>query len=183
MNNKIYIVFMAYLIILLILPQGYNKYIPSIPIYPNNEEEVKLVEYYISQRNLKDISFFTLTNINLPDPFIKILPQESEYIKKLVNEPKPIIYFFKYIINRERPKNIVRNLDILDSKGTADTPAYPAGHALQAYYIAKKLSQKYPEKKNILNKIAEMCDLCRVKAGLHFPSDGQYSKYLVDNLL
>ena len=100
-----------------------------------------------------------------------------------MHEPDVLIYFFKYIINRERPKNIIKNLDILSGKGTADTPAYPAGHALQAYYIAKKLSLKYPEKKNILNKIAEMCDLCRVKAGLHFPSDGQFSKYLVENLL
>ena len=44
----------------------------------------------------------------------------------------------------------------------------------------EKLSEKYPEKKKLFEKIAKKCDLCRVQAGLHYPSDGEYSKKLVD---
>ena len=32
----------------------------------------------------------------------------------------------------------------------------------------------------ILDDIAEKCNEVRIKAGLHYPSDGQYSKILVD---
>ena len=31
-----------------------------------------------------------------------------------------------------------------------------------------------------LDKIAEECNLTRVKAGIHYPSDGEFSKRLVD---
>ena len=68
-------------------------------------------------------------------------------------------------------------------KSTAQTPAFPAGHAFQAYLLSKKLSEKYPEKKKLFEKIAKKCDLCRVQAGLHYPSDGEYSKKLVESFL
>ena len=43
-------------------------------------------------------------------------------------------------------------------------------------------SQKtiYPEKKQLFLDIAKECDLTRVKAGLHYPSDGKFSKQFVD---
>ena len=63
---------------------------------------------------------------------------------------------------------------------TAQTPAYPAGHAFQAYYLAKILSKKYPERKHIFDHIAEQCNLSRIKAGLHYPSDGEFAKKIVD---
>jgi len=63
---------------------------------------------------------------------------------------------------------------------TVQTPAYPAGHAYQAYLVAKKLSLKYPRKKRLFYNIALRCDICRVKAGLHYPSDGIFSRKLVD---
>ena len=65
---------------------------------------------------------------------------------------------------------------------TAQTPAFPAGHTFQAYYLSKYLSKKYPKKKEIFENIAKECDLTRVKAGLHYPSDGEFSKKLVDIL-
>jgi hypothetical protein len=63
---------------------------------------------------------------------------------------------------------------------SANTPAYPAGHAFQAYYLAKKLGKSYPELQPQLDAIAERCNSVRIKAGLHYPSDGQFSKQLVN---
>ena len=60
------------------------------------------------------------------------------------------------------------------------TPAYPAGHSYQAYLLSKYLSKKYPNKRELFRKIALRCDDCRVKAGLHYPSDGEFSRYIVD---
>ena len=62
------------------------------------------------------------------------------------------------------------------STKTSRTPAYPAGHAYQALLVAKYLSNKYPEKKKLFNNIAFKCDDCRVKAGIHYRSDGDFSR-------
>ena len=89
--------------------------------------------------------------------------------------------FLKYFFNRARPKHIIPDLDVLESE-TADTPAFPSGHAFQSYYLANYLSQLYPNKKDLFNDIAEKCAMARVYAGLHYPSDNKFSKYLVDLL-
>lgn len=180
--GKLIYILIIYIILLIILPNGYIKFIPSIPLYPDNNKEVKLVKYYISQRTDNDVKFFKLTDYSVVNAFINIVPESYNNLKKIEDSVQLIILFLKYFINRERPKNIINNLSILNSK-TADTPAYPAGHAFQAYYLAKQLSKKYPEKKNLLDNIAKECDLCRIKAGLHYPSDGEFSKYLVDKFI
>ena len=59
------------------------------------------------------------------------------------------------------------------------TPGYPAGHALQAQVLANYLSKKYPEKKELFNKLSIECDTTRVKAGLHYFSDGEFSRKIV----
>ena len=60
----------------------------------------------------------------------------------------------------------------------ASPPAFPAGHAAQAYILANYLKKIYPEKKEIIEKVAEKCNDCCIKAGLHYPSDGMYSKLI-----
>ena len=65
---------------------------------------------------------------------------------------------------------------------TAQTPAYPAGHAMQAQLLANKLTKRYPEKKELFQKIALQCDICRVKAGLHYYSDGEFARALADSI-
>ena len=32
------------------------------------------------------------------------------------------------------------------------------------------------------NKLADECDITRIKAGLHYPSDGKFARYLVNKL-
>ena len=44
----------------------------------------------------------------------------------------------------------------------------------------EQILKKYPEKKQLFDKIAEECNLTRIKAGIHYPSDGEFSKRLVD---
>ena len=55
----------------------------------------------------------------------------------------------KYLINRARPEQVDPSIKPID-KSTAQTPAFPAGHAFQAYLLSKKLSEKYPEKKKFM---------------------------------
>ena len=86
------------------------------------------------------------------------------------------IKFLKYLINRPRPYQVDATIDNLPSE-TGHTAALPAGHACQAYYLAKVLGRRYPEKKDLFFRIAA-CDDARVIAGIHYPSDGRLSKIL-----
>ena len=45
------------------------------------------------------------------------------------------------------------------------------------------LRKKYPNKDAKLKEIALRCDDCRVKAGLHYPSDGEFSRKIADLLV
>lgn len=179
MNLK-YLVFI--IIIYLIfnnLYQGYIPYYPSIPIYPNNIKEIKTLKDKIKKIKKSDIDFFNLTNKNICYAY---LPYVNENLKELNNyamKQNSIILFFKYLINRQRCWNIDKTIKPINIS-TAKTPAYPAGHAYQAYLLSKKLSEKYPEKKKLFEILAIKCDQCRVLAGLHYPSDGIFSKILVD---
>lgn len=66
---------------------------------------------------------------------------------------------------------------------TANTPAYPSGHCIQAYYLAKYLSSVYPDRSDEFFKLAEDCALSRAYAGLHYPSDNEFGKYFALNIL
>ena len=48
---------------------------------------------------------------------------------------------------------------------------------------SKILSKKHPEKRQELEQIAEKCNMVRIKAGLHYPSDGLFSKKIANYLL
>lgn len=164
-----------------------NKYIwflPSIPIYPNNERDVLLVKQAIHKRTISDEEFFKLTDTSASYAFIGVVPETTEQLNAIISHPYImfIILFFKYLINRARPNQIIPDLNVLSSI-SANTPAYPSGHAFQAYYLAFILGKKYPDLQTKLDEIAEQCVSTRVKAGLHYPSDGEFSKKLVSFFL
>ena len=176
------IILIALIILLLILNITHKRYIsycPTIPLYPDNKNESVLVKNTINLRTKEDVNFFYLTNKSVIHAFKPYVSESESYLKKKSTEQNYIILFFKYLINRARPEQVDYSIKPIDTS-TAQTPAFPAGHAYQAYYLEKHLSKKYPEKSNLFKKIAKECDLTRVKAGLHYPSDGNFSKHLVE---
>jgi len=180
-DRKIYLYLLILIIIYyLILPKGYISWYRGIPFYPKNSDEIKEVQYYVNNRSKEDEIFFRLTNINIIPAYQKFVNEDYNTLLKIATELNPLCLFLKYLFNRARPKQIDKNLEVLRDYGSADTPAFPAGHAIGAYYLSKILIKKYPEKREILENLAYNCDLTRIKAGLHYPSDGLFSKYLVD---
>jgi len=179
--NILFYVFIIYLILIIVSPIRYIYLLPTLCIYPNSEKEVLQVEKEIKLRNQHDIDFFHLTDKSVSPAFAEIVPLSIQELDNMIKrfDVVSIIIFFKYIINRPRPKQIRPNLDVLDSISAA-TPAYPAGHAFQAYYLAKTLGKTYPVLQYQLDSIAERCNSVRIKAGLHYPSDGEFSKKLVN---
>lgn len=169
------------LIYLYSLPR-YIVFLPTLPIYNNNEaNEV----FTITQnRNDNDEYFFNLTNESIIHAFSIHVNETNTELNEIITTPLIvfIVYIFKYAINRPRPYQINKNINYLYSN-TGETPSMPAGHALQAYYLAHVLSEVYPDKKNLFESIAKKCDETRVKAGIHYPSDGIFSKKIVDFMI
>ena len=157
--------------------KGYISYLPTIPIYPNNENDLEQMKNIMKTRTQEDIDYFFKTNHSVVPAFLPYVNEDKRKLYKIVLSQNHIINFFKYTINRRRPYQIDTDLKPLSTK-TSNTPAYPAGHAYQALLLASHLSKKYPEKKELFDSIAAKCDECRVKAGIHYKSDGEFSKRL-----
>lgn len=179
MNNKLILIFIIIYLIILQFNIGYIKWYPSLPLYKSSGEEVKIVQYKLNNISSRELKMFWLTNKSVSNAFLPYVDENLKELNKLSFKHDFIILFFKYLINRIRPWQINPNLNPINIS-TAQTPAFPAGHAYQAYLLEKYLSKKYPNNKNIYKNIAKNCDLCRVAAGLHYPSDGKFSKILVD---
>lgn len=162
----------------------YLWYLPSLPFYPNNEDESKIVYLKTKERTSEDESFFFLTDASVSEAFLPYTTLSRKELESLILHPKIIIVllFLKYFINRARPWQVDKRIRKLNSK-TDGTPAYPAGHAFQAYYLAIILSRLNPELKDLYNQVALTCDDARIKAGIHYPSDGIFARQIVNLLV
>ena len=179
--KQILLLLITLLIIYLYTLPRYVIYLPTIPVYNNSEADE--VYEITKKRNFEDVRFFELTDDSIIPAFLPYINECYEEIEKITTSYTVyiILILTKYTINRPRPYQINKNIDNLDSK-TGYTPAMPAGHAFQAYYLAAILSKRYPHKKQKFDEIAKKCDDCRVKAGIHYPSDGVFSKKIVNYL-
>ena len=115
----------------------------------------------------------------------KITEEQFQRLRKKVVRPEVVgrIKYYKQLYNRARPMQVAPQIvNALESK-TANNAAYPSGHAFQAYYAAKILSKWDPARKKEWGAIAERCANIRIIAGLHYPSDRDFARRLVDNLI
>lgn len=185
---KISVIFfiILYVFVLLLQPKRYYMFYPTIPIYPDNDKEIDfMVNEYINKRTQDDIDFFYLTDDSPINAFKSKISEElytnlSEIITsyKVVNK----IISCKMLFNRARPMQIAPEKINAPKSKTANTPAYPSGHAYQSYYAAKVLSRLEPARKKEWDEIAERAAYIRVYMGIHYPSDVRYAKLLVDDL-
>lgn len=106
---------------------------------------------------------------------------DQAYFKALIKEVASITIRLKYKFNRPRPFQLGKVLGIEVTKyssSTANTPAFPSGHTTQSVVVAHVLSDKYPELKDDLMKVADKISLSRLVGGHHYPSDVEYGKQL-----
>jgi hypothetical protein len=173
-----------YLCVLMTAKERYIYSLPTYPIYPDSKEESKRVLEIMKKRSVDDEHFFRKTDPSVIHAFSEYIDEPMEELRNIITSIPILftVYTTKYGINRPRPYQV--NPLIIPMKSTTDkTPSYPAGHAFQAYFLADVLGKRYPAKKMYFNKLAERCDLVRVQAGLHYPSDGQFAKRILYRLL
>lgn len=183
-NVKVVLSIIAiYILLLSLQPVRFNNFYPTIQAYPDNMKEIDIiVKEYISKRTLEDIRFFELTDPSPMEAFRgKISEDQFNKLNKIITSPFIVaeIMFYKLLYNRARPVQVAPDrIDALYST-TANTAAYPAGHAFQAYYVAKILSQWEPRRRKEWMKIADDVANVRIIAGLHYPSDAEFARRLV----
>jgi hypothetical protein len=172
-----------YFLLLSLQPTRFNNWYPTIQAYPDNMKEIDvIVNEYIHNRTLEDIQFFKLTDPNPMEAFRgKISEEQFNLLNKKIGSPfiTTKIMFYKLLYNRARPAQVAPDrIDVLYST-TANTAAYPSGHAFQAYYAAKLLSEWEPHKKKEWMQIADDVANVRIIGGLHYPSDRDFARQLV----
>ena len=128
-------------------------------------------------RTQEDVDYFFKTNYSIVPAFLPYVNEDKDTLIEIILSQNHIIDFFKYFINRRRPYQIDTELKPLSTK-TSHTPAYPAGHAYQALLLASHLSKKYPEKRNYLTQLLLDVMTVGLEAGIHYKSDGEFSKKL-----
>ena len=170
MNKKFLVIYL----LIVLLQRSYVSLLPSLPVYPNSYQE----SFLVLKEMKKDKSLFYKTDLSVGTAFVGIVPETPEAIDKILVSHNVIITLFKYIINRPRPEQVNKDIIPRTSK-TANTPSYPSGHTYQAFLLAHILSKKYPHLREKLLSIAEECGQARIRAGLHYPSDHDFSKRLV----
>lgn len=136
------------------------------------------VEYKMTD---KDTSYYIKEYLNEVG-----LDYSDDVIEYLEEQSTPVSRHYKNRFNRPRPYQIAEALKIPFKKfktGTANTPSYPSGHTVQSYVVANYYSEKYPEHKDELRKMADKSAYGRVVAGLHYPSDYRAGIQLADELV
>ena len=160
---------------------------PVIPFPPNDSLEAQGELKYLmklQKDKSRDLDFAYKVDKDVAAPFIDYaevngLEVRPGYLDALVHEAVPLLLTLKFQYGRPRPGRLafMYGLDFkpYDTK-TAETPAYPSGHAFQAYLLAYVLGTKYPAHAGRLERIAERVGQSRMDFGLHFPSDVEAAK-------
>ena len=192
----------VYIIVLVVQPTRYYWWYPSFNLtlpgfgkaFPDSRAEIRIVvAEYIMKRMPSDVAFFRLTDMNPAAAFTPIITPDEMSVAEMdhIITHTHVIFItkmVKWFYNRARPAQIAPDI-INQANGTllqsdsASTPAYPSGHAVQTYYLAKILARKFPAKTQAIMDIATKCANVRIMAGLHYPSDRDFGWWVVDRYL
>ena len=136
------------------------------------------IEFIMSVDDKVENAFMSLLdkfNLGFPDfmvhnrSFFKDFARDIEIVKYYYNRPRPLQLAKKYGIE----------IDVIETK-SIQTPAYPSGHSVYAYLLERMLSDMYPIHAKDFAMIAESVGMARKMQGVHFDSDVQAAKLLVN---
>jgi len=136
--------------------------------FPSNESEISevlnIMEKYEMDKDIQD-DLDQNNNEMMLDIVGANLIDYEQFIKDVD------IYTMQLKMKYKRPRPYEISDKIKSVTDTDDTPAFPSGHAIEAYALAKMLAEEHPEKEDELFNMAEGIALSRVIMGSHYPSD------------
>tara|TARA_Y100000593_G_C4268164_1_gene315904 strand:+ start:695 stop:1381 length:687 start_codon:yes stop_codon:yes gene_type:complete len=116
--------------------------------------------------------------------------KERYNITPVMNDVNIYVMNVKLIYKRARPYQVseyhgvkIKHNEKMQNEGTANTPSYPSGHTMSAFFAARICGFYHPECEKEFLRLAETVGKSRIKEGVHFKSDNEYAKQLVDEVL
>lgn len=166
--------------------------LPSPPLNSSEQtlQELKKISKATKTRTKDELELIYIVDKDPLDLFYIFLDKKKLKFPKFTfidyyNILEPYIYALKYYHNRARPEQIAPffdiQLDILYTD-THSTPSYPSGHVVYSELAAHMLSDIYPQYTKEFFRLSEYCAFARILQGVHYPSDNQASKKVVNIL-
>ena len=110
----------------------------------------------------------------------------AELVDNIFDDTLPLILKLKFYFQRPRPYQLglAYKLKLFPySSNNSDSPSYPSGHTIQSALISYVLGNHFPEKFDYFQNLAKDIEYSRVYLGLHYPSDNDYSLYIVETII
>jgi 8-oxo-dGTP pyrophosphatase MutT (NUDIX family) len=111
-------------------------------------------------------------------------PLEEE-AKLWADDWTKLSFEFKLKFKRRRPYEVKKEHDVEfahHKTDTSESPSYPSGHAMMGYGVAEFYKDKYPLMADEWDNVAEIIAHSRLQMGVHYPSDVEASKKIVDQI-
>ena len=115
----------------------------------------------------------------------KGLDSLEEEVKEWAEDWTKLSFDLKFKFKRRRPYEVKKEHDIdfvVDKSDTSESPSYPSGHAMMAYGVAEFYKEKYPLMAEEWDNVADIIAHSRLQSGVHYPSDVEASKKVVDQV-
>ena len=136
--------------------------------HPSNESEIEQVVEAVKNNDLDEDSQRNLDENN-HKMMLDIVDEDMDDWKRFIEDVDIHTIKLKMKYGRQRPYEYSDKIESVT--GTDDSPSFPSGHAIEAYALAEVLAERYPDKKEELDKMAAKIAKSRVQMGSHFPSD------------
>ena len=155
------------------------------------KQELKILQSYEVYRNDAK-EYMELVDTKLMKPFRRYFKKHDldmkllDEVEVLKDNLAPIVLQLKVHYNRPRPSKLAKSLTFFRQANfnvyplkTAETPAYPSGHATEGRFVSLYLADRVPfEHKGNIKKIGDDIGNSRQIAGVHYPSDTEFGHNL-----
>tara|TARA_Y100001963_G_scaffold141821_1_gene210548 strand:- start:412 stop:1083 length:672 start_codon:yes stop_codon:yes gene_type:complete len=172
----------------------------TIPVDPppmNSSEETTRELALLGERTLSattgEMETFSVLDAHFTDEYMEVFDKlHIEYdpteLIEMTKQVGRIVLEVKYHFNRPRPFQLAGHHGIeLSSAATesAQTPAYPSGHATQSMFLSLYYADRNPQHEDVIMSLANQVAESRIVSGLHYPTDNEagreFARYLYTN--
>jgi len=136
--------------------------------HPSNESEIEQVLEAVKDNDLDKETQRNLDENN-HRMMLDIVDEDMDDWKRFIEDVDIHTIKLKMKYGRQRPYEYSDKIKSITD--TDDSPSFPSGHAIEAYALAEVLGERYPDKKDELDKMAAKISKSRLQMGNHFPSD------------
>jgi hypothetical protein len=161
-----------------------NQHAPKNSSKTTINELAEMVKFQ-SELTEEDIKFIQRAEddmVKLIAEYLKEIGIDEDHtptMERIAKYTDPLLYLLKNHYNRPRPHQLARvlNVDMFPVIATsAGSASYPSGHALDSFCFAAIISDLHPEHRAEIDAFCAKVAETRIKAGVHYRSDRDFSE-------